>query len=158
VQIVVRRDSLRDTMSQYLIDQIGKTPNVRLRTRTELACVEGSGRVERVGLKSVDTGTVEAEDVDAVFVFIGTRPRSDWLPAGVLRDSRGFVLTGRDLMANEAFARLWKEPREPLPLETSVPGVFAAGDIRASAMNRVASAVGEGSMVVRFVHEYLALT
>jgi thioredoxin reductase (NADPH) len=158
VQIVVRRDSLRDTMSQYLIDQIGKTPNVRLRTRTELACVEGTGRVERVGLKSVDTGAVEAEDVDAVFVFIGTKPRSDWLPAEVLRDARGFVLTGRDAMANEAFARLWKEPREPLPLETSVPGVFAAGDIRASAMNRVASAVGEGSMVVRFVHDYLALT
>jgi thioredoxin reductase (NADPH) len=76
----------------------------------------------------------------------------------VLRDGRGFVVTGRDLMAHEAYPRIWKEPREPLPLETSVPGIFAAGDLRASAMNRVASAVGEGSMVVRFVHDYLALT
>src|SRR5262249_20810846 len=98
------------------------------------------------------------EDVDAIFVFIGTRPRSDWLPADVLRDAKGFVLTGRELAAADAFPRVWKETREPLSLETSAPGVFAAGDIRAGAMNRVASAVGEGSMVVRLVHEYLALT
>jgi thioredoxin reductase (NADPH) len=93
-----------------------------------------------------------------LFIFIGTRPRSDWLPAEVLCDAKGFVLTGRDVMAVEGFARIWKELREPLLLETSVPGVFAAGDIRAGAMNRVASAVGEGSMVVRLAHEYLALT
>jgi thioredoxin reductase (NADPH) len=158
VQIVVRRDSLRDTMSQYLIEQIEQTPNIRLRARTEIDRVEGGERVERVALRSVDTGVSYGEDVDAVFVFIGTRPRSDWLPACVLRDPKGFVLTGRDLRATDAYARTWKEQREPLPLETSVPGVFAAGDVRASAMNRVASAVGEGSMVVRFVHEYLALT
>ena len=98
------------------------------------------------------------EDADALFVFIGTRPRSAWLPPSVLRDAKGFVLTGRDLMAADAYARVWKETREPLPLETGVPGVFAAGDVRAGAMNRVASAVGEGSMVVRLAHEYLALT
>jgi thioredoxin reductase (NADPH) len=98
------------------------------------------------------------EEVDALFIFIGTRPESDWLPESVLRDAKGFVLTGRDLMASEDFAKVWKENREPLPLETSVPGVFAAGDIRSGAMNRVASAVGEGSMVVRLAHEYLALT
>ncbi len=97
------------------------------------------------------------EDADALFVFIGTRPRSDWLPPAVLRDAKGFVLTGRDLMVADGFARIWKERREPLPLETSVPGVFAAGDLRAGAMNRVASAVGEGSMVVRLAHDYLAL-
>jgi hypothetical protein len=89
---------------------------------------------------------------------IEAKPRSDWLPANVLRDPKGFVLTGRDLLADAAYPRTWKERREPLPLETSAPGVFAAGDIRAGAMNRVASAVGEGSMVVRLVHEYLALT
>ena len=93
---------------------------------------------------------------DAVFIFIGARPRSDWLPAGVLRDSKGFVLTGRDLMAAEPYSRTWKEQREPFPLETSVAGVFAAGDVRAGAS--VASAVGEGSMVVRLAHESLALT
>jgi len=158
VQIVLRGDSLHPTMSRYLVEQIEKTSNIRLRTRTEVECVEGSGHVERVVLKSLDDGTSQVEDVDAVFVFIGTKPRSDWLPANVLRDPKGFVLTGRDLLADAAYPRTWKERREPLPLETSAPGVFAAGDIRAGAMNRVASAVGEGSMAVRLVHEYLALT
>jgi thioredoxin reductase (NADPH) len=158
VQIVVRRDSLRDTMSRYLIDQIGKTPNIRLRLRTEVERVEGEGHVERVALTSLDDGLCRTEEAYALFVFIGTRPRSEWLPSNVLRDAKGFVLTGRDLMAAESYPRTWKEQREPLPLETSVPGVFAAGDLRAGAMNRVASAVGEGSMVVRLAHEYLALT
>lgn len=158
VQLVVRRESLCDTMSQYLIEQIEKTPNIRLRTRTEIERVEGHDHVQRIALRSVDEGTSPPEEADALFVFIGARPQTDWLPSNVLRDARGFVLTGRDLMANDAYRRIWKESREPLPLETSVPGVFAAGDARAGAMNRVASAVGEGSMVVRLAHEYLALT
>jgi thioredoxin reductase (NADPH) len=158
VQIVVRRDGLRETMSQYLIDQIGKTPNIRLRLRTQIARVEGQGHVERVALTSLEEGSCRVEEADALFVFIGTRPRSDWLPPEVLRDGKGFVLTGRDTMAAAGYAGIWKERREPLPLETSVPGVFAAGDLRAGAMNRVASAVGEGAMVVRLAHEYLALT
>jgi thioredoxin reductase (NADPH) len=158
VQIVIRRDSLHETMSQYLIEQIEQTPNIRLRRRTEIENVEGDGRVERVVLKSLDDGTREVEDADALFVFIGTRPRSNWLPPNVLVDAKGFVLTGRDLMAAPGYAQVWKEQREPLTLETGIPGVFAAGDLRAGAMNRVASAVGEGSMVVRLVHEYLALT
>ena len=158
VEIVVRRESLRDTMSQYLIDQIQRTPNIRVRSRTDIERVEGDGHVERVALRSLDDGVSRLEAADAVFVFIGTRPQSDWLPPGILRDEKGFVLTGRDLRASDAFARAWKEPREPLLLETSVPGVFAAGDVRAGAMNRVASAVGEGAMVVRLVHEYLSLT
>jgi thioredoxin reductase (NADPH) len=156
VQIVARRESLRDTMSHYLIEQIENTPNIRLRTRTELERVDGSGRVERVRL--VQDGVAEEESIDAVFVFIGTKPRSDWLPGGILRDDKGFITTGRDLPADPRFAKLWKERREPMALETSAPGVFAAGDVRGGAMNRVASAVGEGSMVVRFVHEYLSLT
>lgn len=158
VQIVVRRENLRETMSQYLIDQIEKTPNIRLRPRTEIGQVEGNGHVERVTLISTADGSCQVEAADALFVFIGTRPRTDWLPPDVMRDAKGFVLTGRDLMAADAYARIWKEAREPLPLETSVPGVFAAGDVRAGAMNRVASAVGEGSMVVRLAHEYLALS
>ncbi|MBP1635425.1 MAG: trxB 3 [Acidobacteria bacterium] len=158
VQIVVRRDSLRDTMSRYLVEQIEHTPNIRLRTRTEIGRAEGDGHLERVALRSLDDGTCVVEEMDAVFIFIGTRPRSEWLPPGVLRDAKGFVLTGRDLRTADAYPRIWKEPREPLLLETSAPGVFAAGDLRAGAMNRVASAVGEGSMSVRLVHEYLALT
>jgi thioredoxin reductase (NADPH) len=145
-------------MSHYLIDKIEKTPNIHQRTFTEVQKVEGEGRVERVALGCTTDQTCVIEDADAVFVFIGTRPRSEWLPAEVLRDEKGFVLTGRDLLATDAFPRVWKEKRDPLPLETSVPGVFAAGDVRAGAMNRVASAVGEGAMVVRLAHEYLALT
>lgn len=158
VQIVVRGESLRDTMSPYLINQIEKTPNIRLRLRTMIERVEGNNRVERVALASPRGGSSSEEEAAAVFIFIGTRPESSWLPPDVLLDAKGFVLAGRELMAAEGFARAWKEKREPLPLEASVPGVFAAGDIRAGAMNRVASAAGEGSMVVRLAHEYLALT
>jgi thioredoxin reductase (NADPH) len=157
VQIVIRRASLDGTMSRYLIDQIEATPTISVRTRTELERVGGHGHVERVVL-SLEDGTRTEEPIDAVFVFIGARPRSDWMPPEVLRDAKGFVLTGRDLMAQACHARVWKERREPMTLETSAPGVFAAGDIRAGAMNRVASAVGEGSMMVRFVHDYLAQT
>jgi thioredoxin reductase (NADPH) len=158
VHIVVRRDSLRDTMSHYLIDQIEKTPNIQVRFRTQIERVEGDGHVERIALTSLSDRLCRVEQADALLVFIGSRPMSDWLPPNVMRDAKGFVLTGRDLIAAEGYARIWKERREPLPLETSVPGVFAAGDLRAGAMNRVASAVGEGSMVVRLAHEYLALT
>lgn len=158
VQLVARRETLRETMSHYLIAQISQTPNIRLCPATEITRVEGDGHVERVTLQSMRDGLCRVEEADALFVFIGTRPRSDWLPAAVLRDAKGFVLTGRDLIVTEGYSHLWKERREPLPLETSVPGVFAAGDIRAGAMNRVASAVGEGSMVVRLAREYLALT
>ncbi|HKB72533.1 MAG TPA: FAD-dependent oxidoreductase [Thermoanaerobaculia bacterium] len=158
VHIVVRRESLRETMSQYLIDQIGKTPNIRLRPLTEVDRVDGQARVECVSLRSCGDGRCAVEEADAVFVFIGTRPRSEWLPPDVLRDAKGFVLTGRDLVSAEAYPRIWKERREPLPLESSVPGVFAAGDVRAGAMNRVAAAVGEGSMMVWLAHQYLALT
>ncbi|HEY1804924.1 MAG TPA: FAD-dependent oxidoreductase, partial [Terracidiphilus sp.] len=158
VEIVIRRDSLRDTMSHYLIEQIEKTANICIHSGTEIERVEGDGHVERIVLRSVADGSTRTEEAGALFIFIGTRPRNEWLPDAVLRDSKGFVLTGRDVMAAEGFARVWKEQRDPLILETSVPGVFAAGDLRAGAMNRVASAVGEGSMVVRLAHEYLALT
>jgi thioredoxin reductase (NADPH) len=158
VQIVVRRAGLEDTMSRYLIDQLGATPNIRLRARTVLRCVDGNGRVERATLSCPDGGATSVEPVDAIFVMVGTRPHTDWLPPVVLRDRKGFVLTGRDLAASQEFRRIWKEDRDPYPLETSVPGIFAAGDVRAGAMNRVASAVGEGAMAVRLVHEYLALS
>jgi thioredoxin reductase (NADPH) len=158
VQIVIRRDSLRGTMSQYLIEQIERTPNIHLRSETEVVRVEGREHVERVELRSTKDGARQPEAVDAVFAFIGTKPRSDWLPEQVLRDRRGFVLTGRDLIAGDQYAKLWKERREPFSLETSAPGVFAAGDVRSGAMNRVASAVGEGAMVVHYVHQYLAIT
>lgn len=158
VQIVIHRAGLEETMSQYLIDQIGKTPNIRLRPLAELAEVKGESCVESVTLASCEDDTSSEEEAEAVFIFVGNRPRSEWLPQEVPRNEKGFVLTGRDLMACEGFRRIWKSAREPLPLETGVPGIFAAGDVRAGAMNRVASAVGEGSMVVRLVHDYLGMT
>jgi thioredoxin reductase (NADPH) len=158
VHLVVRRENLNDTMSRYLIDQIAATSNIRLRPMTVIESVEGSGRLERVVVRNVETNETTTEEVDALFVFIGTRPHSDWLPDAVLRDAKGFVLTGRDSALYDRFPRLWREQRQPMPLETTVPGIFAAGDVRAGAMNRVAAAVGEGAMVVRLVHEYLALT
>ncbi len=158
VELVIRRDSLKDTMSQYLVDQIAASPRITVRPLTILERVEGEGRLERVKLTSVADGSSTVEEAAAVFIYIGTRPQSDWLPPEVLRDPKGFVVTGRDVAARPEFPRLWKEGREPLPLETSVPGLFAAGDVRAGAMNRVASAVGEGAMAVRLVHDYLAIT
>jgi thioredoxin reductase (NADPH) len=155
---VVRRDDLKPTMSHYLIQQLAGLPNVRIRACMEAQRVEGQGRVQKVWLKSIVDQSVSIEDADAIFIFIGTRPHSDWLPPSVLRNAKGFVLTGRDAEVAESFARNWKETREPMLLETTIPGVFAAGDVRAGAMNRVVSAVAEGAMAVRFVSDYLTRT
>jgi thioredoxin reductase (NADPH) len=158
VSLVVRRDSLSGTMSHYLIQQLAALPNVRIQPCMVADRVEGEGRLQKIWLKSLVDGSVTTEDVDALFIFIGTRPHSDWLPPSVLRNPKGFVLTGRDAEVAEAFSKTWKETREPMLLETTIPGVFAAGDVRAGAMNRVASAVGEGAMAVRLVSDYLART
>jgi thioredoxin reductase (NADPH) len=158
VHLLIRRDGLTETMSRYLVDQLALLPNVRVRPKTVLERVAGEGHLERVCLRSLEDNSVSEESLDAVFVFIGTRPHSNWLPPSVLRDKKGFILTGRDLAMIEGLARTWKETRDPMPLETSVPGVFAAGDIRAGAMNRVASAVGEGAIAVRLVSDYLTTT
>jgi thioredoxin reductase (NADPH) len=158
VHLLIRRDGLTGTMSRYLIDQLALLPNVRVRPRTVLERVAGEGHLERAWLRSLEDDSVSVESLDAVFVFIGTRPHSSWLPPSVLRNTKGFILTGHDLAMTEGLARMWKETRDPMPLETSVPGVFAAGDIRAGAMNRVASAVGEGAIAVRLAADYLANT
>jgi thioredoxin reductase (NADPH) len=158
VLVLIRRDGLNETMSHYLIDQLASLPNVRVRPRTILERVAGDGHLERVWLRSLENESVSEEPLDALFVFIGTRPHSGWLPSSVLRNTKGFILTGHDLAMTDGLAKTWKETRDPLPLETSVPGVFAAGDIRAGAMNRVASAVGEGAIAVRLVADYLSNT
>jgi thioredoxin reductase (NADPH) len=158
VHLVVRRGTLAETMSHYLIEQIAQTRNIHVRPFTVIDKVEGDQRLERICLRSTSTETLCVEDADALFVFIGTRPHTEWLPDSVLRNAKGFVLTGRDLTYSDRFAGLWRQEREPFALETSVAGVFAAGDVRAGAMNRVASAVGEGSMSVKLVLDYLSRT
>ena len=158
VSLVVRRDTLVPTMSHYLIQQLAALQNVRIRYCTVAERVEGQGRLERVRLKSLIDESVSTEDADALFIFIGTRPHSDWLPPSVLTNDKGFVLTGRDAQIVEAFPKIWKETREPMLLETTIPGVFAAGDVRAGALNRVSAAVAEGAMSVRFVSDYLTRT
>ncbi|GAB2944625.1 FAD-dependent oxidoreductase [Hymenobacter coalescens] len=155
VYIVIRGASLAASMSAYLIEQIGRTPNIRLLPFTEIQEVRGQDHLESVVLRQNQSGEVQECPARAVFVFIGARPSTEWMCEVLLCDARGYVLTGRDLVADPRFALRWKKPREPYALETSVPGIFAAGDSRAGAMARVASAVGEGAMAIKFVHQYL---
>jgi thioredoxin reductase (NADPH) len=138
-------------MSHYLIEQIATLPNVEVRTGTQATSAEGSdGRLRRVNVVSSDGGR-SSLDTSACFVFIGALPLTDWLDGVVARDERGFVLAGPDVHAHG-----WPLKRDPYPLETSIPGIFVAGDVRARSIKRVASAVGEGSMAVSLIHQYLA--
>ena len=153
VFIVIRGANLAASMSAYLIEQIGQTQNIEILSFAEIKEVCGQDHLEAVML--AQNGKVEKREARALFVFIGAKPSTEWLADQLLVDAKGFVLTGRDLVADPRYAASWKQPREPFLLETCVPGVFAAGDSRAGAMARVASAVGEGSMAIKFVHQYL---
>jgi thioredoxin reductase (NADPH) len=149
VTMLVRGPSLERSMSHYLIEQIAALPNIEVRTGTTAMAAEGNGdRLKTLRIKA--PGGEETLDVDACFVFIGATPRTDWLDGVVARDRRGFILAGRD-----AQGAGWPLQREPFVLETTVPGVFVAGDVRARSIKRVASAVGEGSMAISLIHEYL---
>jgi thioredoxin reductase (NADPH) len=142
-------------MSQYLIARIAAAPNIDVRYRTEVTAASGTGHLERLTLTRGDGRAPEDVPTSWLFVFIGASPRTDWLGLGVARDDKGFVLTGPDLLAAGHSAH-WPLSRAPFALETSVPGVFAAGDVRLDSMKRVASAVGEGAMSIYLVHRYLA--
>ncbi|MET0839671.1 MAG: FAD-dependent oxidoreductase [Marmoricola sp.] len=156
VVMVVRGAALENSMSRYLIERITATANVEVRFRCEIAVCEGDGHLERLTLADRDTGEREEVASSWLFVFIGASPRTGWLGDAVVRDEKGFVVTGQDLQS-PAHAGHWPLSRTPLTLETSVPGVFAAGDVRLDSMKRVASAVGEGAMSVYLVHRYLAM-
>ncbi len=156
VHLVIRRNDLSETMSQYLIDQISKTETIEVVPFSEIVEVNGAEKLEQLCLKNISTGTVEVRHVSALFIFIGAKPNTSWLPPEILLDEKGYIETGRDLSLRQEFKNSWKQKREPYLLETSMPGIFAAGDVRSGAMNRVASAVGEGSMSISFVHRYLA--
>ncbi len=157
VTIVVRGDSLERSMSHYLIQQIAALPNVRVRTCSEVVGASGSDHLERLRIADGEAGTEEEVDASWLFVFIGAAPCTDWLGKEVMRDENGFVLTGPDLSWTGSFRPIGRWNASPYFLETSVPGVFAAGDVRGQSVKRVASAVGEGAMAVTLVHRYLEL-
>ncbi|MGN6179677.1 MAG: FAD-dependent oxidoreductase [Mucilaginibacter sp.] len=156
VYIIIRKDSLSYTMSAYLIQQIENIPNIHLLPDTEIAEAAGDNHLEKLTLINVKTKETETRDADALYIFIGAKPYTDWIKLDILRDEKGFIETGRELRRYDDFGKIWKLKRDPFLLETSCRGIFAAGDVRAGAMNRVASAVGEGSMAISFVHKYLA--
>jgi thioredoxin reductase (NADPH) len=155
VVLLARGKSLDSSMSRYLIDQLDRVPNIEVHACTEV--VEGAGgeHLETLTLRNNATGDVETVEASWLFVFIGAAPRTDWLDGCLDRDSRGFVLTGPDLVVDGRRPAGWTLDRDPYHLEASVPGVFVAGDVRADSVKRVASAVGEGAMAVTLVHRYL---
>ena len=155
VVMLVRAATLGATMSSYLVERITSTPNIEVRHRTEVVGAAGAGHLESLTLADREHGVTEEVPAGWLFAFIGASPRTDWLGADVVRDAHGFVVTGHDLLGPSYDAR-WTLSRPPYTLETSVPGVFAAGDVRLDSMKRVASAVGEGAMSVYLVHRYLA--
>ncbi|MER7787092.1 FAD-dependent oxidoreductase [Streptomyces sp. NPDC097640] len=155
VTLLVRGASLSDSMSHYLVQQITDAPTISVRTNTVVEAAHGEHQLERLTLTDTTTGHAEMVDAQWMFVFIGAAPLADWLGDTVLRDSRGFILTGPDLTADGAPPPGWELDRPPYHLETNIPGVFVAGDARAESAKRVASAVGEGAMAVMLVHRYL---
>ena len=155
VYLVVRGSGLADTMSKYLIRRIQETPNITLLTHTELADLEGSDHLERVTWRNNETGKTENKSIGHIFVMTGADPNTDWLGNCVALDDKGFIKTGPDLSPEDLIDAHWPLGRRPYLLETTLPGVFAAGDVRGGNVKRVASAVGEGSIAISFVHQIL---
>jgi thioredoxin reductase (NADPH) len=156
VVILVRGSSLSSTMSQYLIDQIKETPKIQVWAHAGVVEVHGETHLEEISVLCSDTGKTERVSANAVFIFIGALPRTDWLAGVVERDERGFLLTGPDLIVDGQRPKGWTLERDPFLLETNVPGIFAVGDVRHGSVKRVASGVGEGSVAVQFIHQYLS--
>jgi len=148
VTILVRGNGLERTMSQYLIEQIRTVPNIAVETCTSLESVDGDGRLERIVTRSSVSGTEQERVAHALFIFIGADAETSWLPEELERDQHGYIRTGREIED-------WRLERKPYPLETSIPGIFAAGDVRSSSVKRVASAVGEGSIVISDIQKFL---
>lgn len=152
VTLLVRGDSLAKSMSYYLIEQLNKKANISIETHSELVDAYGDDHLEAIAIRNSQTGGTSRRDAAALFILIGADAETAWLPRAIERDARGYVLTGPDVLRNGR----WTLERDPYLLETSVPGIFAVGDVRAGSVKRVAAAVGEGSMAIAFVHQYLA--
>jgi thioredoxin reductase (NADPH) len=156
VHVNIRKPDLSSSMSQYLIDQITGTDNIEVMGFTEIVEVKGADSLAEVVVKDTNTNELMNYEAAALFIFIGAKPITDWISLDLIKDEKGYLETGPLLLKYKSFKKNWPLEREPFLLETCVPGVFAAGDVRSGAMNRVASAVGEGSMAIKFVHQYLA--
>jgi len=156
VYIMVRKPDLSSSMSQYLIDQINNTKNISVLGHTEVIEAKGAEKLQHLKIYNNHEKEERKVEAGALLIFIGAKPYTDWVGLNVIKDEKGFIETGNSLARYKNFKKDWKLEREPFLLETCQPGVFAAGDVRAGAMNRVASAVGEGAMAIKFVHEYLA--
>ena len=155
VIMLVRGDSLASSMSHYLIEQIEKTPNIHVEFNSSVAAVHGETRLEAISVECCTSGEINKVPACSLFIFIGAQPQTEWLRSIVERDQRGFILSGSDLVRNGKPPSGWPLTRFPGLLETSVPGVFAAGDVRGGSVKRVASGVGEGSIAIQFIHQYL---
>ena len=156
VVMLIRRENLASTMSQYLIDQVQKTPNIEVWPETEVVEVHGEQQLAEISVRCARTGTTERYAARSLFIYIGALPRTDWVGDSVKRDERGFILSGPDLIKDGKRPAEWTLDRDPGLLETSVPGIFVVGDVRHGSVKRVASGVGEGAVAVQFIHQYLA--
>jgi thioredoxin reductase (NADPH) len=155
VHLLIRSDGLADSMSRYLIRRLEQSPVIVIRPQTEIVAFEGSDHLDRVSWRDNQTGAIEAHDIKHVFVMAGAIPNTHWLEGCIALDAKGFIKTGSDLSEVDLIAAHWPLARAPHLLETSLPGVFAVGDVRGGSLKRVASAVGEGSIAVAFVHRAL---
>jgi thioredoxin reductase (NADPH) len=155
VHMLVRSGGLAETMSRYLIRRIEETPAIVLHTHTEITALEGDGHLQRVSWRNNQTGEVETNNISHIFVMTGATPNTSWLNGCVALDEKGFIKTGTDLSPEDLIVARWPLVRPPRLLETSLPGIFAVGDVRGGSVKRVASAVGEGSIAVSFVHQTL---
>lgn len=155
VTLVVRGDSLATRMSQYLIDEITATPNIDVRTSTQITSAAGNGKLHALTLTDTGNGSAQTVPASALIVLLGAVPHTSWLPSEIVRDEHGFILTGNDFHQHRTAVSGWTLERAPLSLETSIPGVFAAGDVRHGSVKRVASAVGEGSIAATQMYRYL---
>jgi thioredoxin reductase (NADPH) len=156
VVMLIRRENLTSTMSQYLIDQVQKTSNIEVWPETEVVEVHGEQQLAEISVRCARTGTTERYPARSMFIYIGALPRTDWVGDCVKRDERGFILSGPDLLIDGKRPTAWTLDRDPGLLETSVPGIFVVGDVRHGSVKRVASGVGEGAVAVQFIHQYLA--
>ena len=156
VTMLVRGSSLVQSMSRYLIDQIGEIPNIVVETDVHVVEVTGESSLQTITIAHVKTDERRTVATRYLFIFIGAMPHTEWLAGSVERDEHGFILTGPDLIQNGSRPQSWTLARDPFLLESSVPGIFVAGDVRHGSVKRVASGVGEGSIAVQFIHRYLA--